>query len=156
MRRSLYALTALAAAAVAGAAWAVTESPPAAEDLRLTKRDATVVTEKAIGTPYWMLQAQCAGTFGAASAWNQKNGKGADAARDKSHGVAFYNAAVDRLMRDRKIDREAAEEIAQVRMEYGRAYAQDLLDKGGTFAGKRMLIQRSFCLDVEDAYRKHR
>lgn len=153
MRRTLIALT-LLSSLTAGAAWAVSESPPAPEDLRFTKRDATVVTEKAVGTPYWMLQAQCAGTFGAASAWNQDKGKAAEAARDRSHGVAFYNAAVDRLMRDRRIDRTTAEEIAQVRMEYGRAYARDLLETSGVFAAKRMLIQRSFCLDVEDAYRR--
>ena len=113
MRHTLCAIIVLTGLGMAGAAWAIQESPPAPEDLRFTKRDSTVVTEKAIGTPYWMLQAQCAGTFGAAAAWNQSQGKSADAARDTSHGVAFYNDAVSRLMTDRKIDKESAEEIAQ-------------------------------------------
>jgi hypothetical protein len=152
----LFALVSLAAIGLSSAALAVEESPPAPEDLRFLKRDATPVSEKAIGTPFWMLQAQCAGMLGAASAWNEREGRAAEAERDKNHGVAFYNGAVDRLVSDRKIDRTKATEIAEVRMEYGRAYAKDLLATSGVFAKKRMLIQRSFCMDVEDALRKRR
>ena len=52
------------------AAMALSAGGPAfADDLMLSKGDATELIQSDIGKPFWQMEAQCAGMFGAAYAW---------------------------------------------------------------------------------------
>ena len=76
---------------------AIAAAPAVAGDLVLANRDATPVSERAVGKPYWMLQAQCAGLYGATANFYTARGKGDDAAGDERMGVTFMNDAIERL-----------------------------------------------------------
>jgi hypothetical protein len=115
----------------------------------MTSDDATPLSEHAVGKPYWILQAQCAGLYGATANFNTAKGKGGAASGDEQMGVSFMNDAIERLQADRKLDFEAALHLAGGQVDSARAHSKSLLD------GHRRdewNVERSFCLDVYDAY----
>ena len=128
---------------------AVAAAPAVAGDLLLTDREATGLSEHAVGKPYWILQAQCAGLYGATANIDSARGHGQAASGDEQMGVNFMNDAVERLQHDRNLDFEAALTLAGAQVDSSRAHSKSLLD------GHRRdewNTERSFCLDVYDAY----
>ena len=147
MKRTLLLSLSLIAASVCAAQSAL------AADMVLSKRAATPLIEGNVGIPYWTLQAQCAGTFGATYNFHKVQNRLKDADEDKSLGVAMLDDAIARLQTDRGLDRDAAMQLAIPQVEYGRGLAQKTLDSQGAVAESRWNILRSICLDVEQAYR---
>ncbi len=144
------AFTLFAAPLLAGLTLA-TAAPAVAADLLYP--GGTVLSEPAIGKPVWMIQAQCAGLFGATSnvMTDRGDAEGAEAAR--SQGVAFFRDAVDRLMRDRGLSRAAAVEAVSQPLDSGRAEGfQKIRDGGGFEPRSHWNVARSVCLDVADVY----
>ena len=144
MRTGLFLATLLILAPAASAA--------AASDLVLAKRDSTPLTEGNVGSPYWSLQAQCAGMFGASYAYRVATGKNADV--DKATGSAMLQAALGQLQSDRGIDRAAAVELVKPEVEYGRAKARRMLNAEGADAYSIWNTARSTCLDIADGHRR--
>lgn len=125
--------------------------PAAAADLLYP--GGSLLSEPAIGKPVWMIQAQCAGFFGATSNVMDERGdaKGAEAA--KAQGVTFFRDSVDRLMRDRGLSRAAAVDAVSQALDSGRAEGfQKIKDGGGFDSRSHWNIARSVCLDVADVY----
>ena len=138
-RTALLALMALAIAA----------APAAAADMVLASADATPLSEHAVGKPYWILQAQCAGLYGATANFNADKGRDKVASGDQQMGVNFMNDAIERLQHDRKLDFEAALSLAGAQVDIARNHSRALLDEHRRDAWN---AERSFCLDVYDAY----
>lgn len=128
-----------------------------AGDMTLTEQDATPLTESAIGQPYWMLQAQCAGLFGATANYRteQSQSRGAQraASQDVGRGTAFLNDAIARIRADRSLDYDTAMSTLVPAVQLGRSKARDALSVGSTGPKSRWNYERSFCMDVADAYR---
>jgi hypothetical protein len=127
-------------------------APAAAEDLQMSKTDVTALTEGNVGKPFWSLQAQCAGIFGAGYGYETARQRGREAANDEAWGVAMLNASLARLQADRSIDQKAAMDIAAPEVEYGRGLANDALNAGGTVPQGRWNFLRSACMDISAAY----
>lgn len=128
----------------------------AAADQLFRKADATPLTDTVIGQPFWVLQAQCAGLFGSMSNFQTLRGKPAEAERAKTMAVGFMNDALDRLQADRGIDRKAAMAIALPQLDAGRAHGREVLGSERTDTLSAWNAERSFCLDINDAYhRRH-
>jgi hypothetical protein len=143
MKRALYLLAATAALA----------GPAAAGDLLYP--GGTLLTETVAGKPYWSVQADCAGVYGAASAYLAETGDTAGSAKAKAMGESFYKDAVDRVMKDRHIARRAAIDTLSPTVIKGRGQALDLLRAEGDGPQSKWNYARSACLDVRDAYRAH-
>ncbi|MFO1014545.1 MAG: hypothetical protein U1E50_12360 [Caulobacteraceae bacterium] len=127
-------------------------APAFAADLALSPRQATVLSEDAVGQPYWKLLSQCAGMFGAASNHYSATGESAKLDEVTRIGVAMLNAALDRLTTDRRIDRRAALTIAMGGVRVGRDQGATLWT--GDTSDRRWLVMQSFCLDIADAHSK--
>lgn len=127
-----------------------TTAPAVAGDLLYP--GGSILSEPAIGKPVWMIQAQCAGLFGATSNVLDERGdtKGAEAA--KTQGVTFFQDAVDRLMRDRGLGRAAAVEAVSQALDSGRAEGFQKIKDGGLGSRSHWNVARSVCLDVADVY----
>ena len=132
-------------AALAALALVAAASPVAAADLTMSKGAASALTEADIGKPYWILHAQCAGIFSAGFAY-----RGEEA--DKATGVAMFNASIDRLVRDRGMERKAALAMASEQLAAGREMGNDLLSRGGDSRRGAWNLQRSACLDIYEGY----
>lgn len=146
MRRALYIVTAAAIAA------SVLSAPAMAADLAYDGD--SMLAEGAKGKPYWMIQAQCSGFFGATSAYMAERGDADGADKAKVQGVAFFRDAVDRLVRDRKLTRPAAIEAVSQAVDAGRQEGlQKIKDGGGLQPRSHWNVARSVCLDVNDAYK---
>lgn len=137
----------ITAAALATAAPAMTA---AAADL--IYRGASPLTEGVVGKPYWAIQANCAGIYGAASAFRSEKGDAAGAAEARTIGVAFFHDAVDRVMKDRSVARPVAIEALSPAVIQGRTEALQMLAAEGDGATSKWNFARSACLDVRDAY----
>lgn len=143
MRRALPLLTAMTL---------VIATPAAAADLLYP--GGTLLSEEAVGQPVWLLQAHCAGLFGVTSNVLSERGDPAGAGAAKTRGVAFFNDAIDRLMRDRGLSRAAAMKAASGALDTGRASGLQHIRYGGGFASRsRWNTARSICLDVADVYK---
>lgn len=130
--------------------------PPAlAGDLTLARHDATPLVESDIGKPYWTLEAQCAGMFGAGYAYETDHNRAAEAADMKQSGVDMLENALARLEADRGVDRGAAMTLVANEVEAGRAEAKAELFKYGDGAGTGWNMLRSACLDIGDAAKRH-
>lgn len=148
MRRALYLLTAAAIAAAA-------VTPAMAADLRYDGE--SLLAEGAKGKPYWMIQAQCSGLFGATSSYLAEKGDADAAQTAKVQGVAFFRDAVDRLMRDRKMTRPAAiDAVSQIVVTGRQAGLSKIQTGGGLNPNSHWNVERSVCLDVNDAYKSVR
>ena len=147
MKRTLLLSLSLAAATVFAAQSAL------AADMVLSKRTASTLIEDNVGHPFWSLQAQCAGAFGATYKYHMTKNHPQQADEDKGLGVAMLDDAIARLQVDRGMDRAAALAIAVPEVEYGRTVAQKMLDERGTAPDSRWNFYRSTCLDIEQAYR---
>jgi hypothetical protein len=113
----------------------------------------TVLSEGAIGKPVWMIQAQCAGLFGATSNVLGAQGDAEGAESAKAQGVSFFRDSVDRLMRDRGLSRPVAVEAVTQALDSGRAEGfQKIKDGGGFGSRSHWNVARSVCLDVADVY----
>ena len=132
-----------------GAALAVA-APALAADLTLRKGEATELTAFNVGKPYWSLQAQCAGVFGAGHAYRLQNGM--NPSNEKESGAIMLTTALAQLQKDRGIDRAAAVELVKPEIEVGRAKARSMLEKDGIGAYSSYSYLRSTCLDVAEAY----
>jgi hypothetical protein len=144
---------------LAAAAWvsiALASGPAVAGDLTLTKGDATDLITSDVGKPYWMMQAQCAGMFGAAYAYDVAHQQASIADSAKQDGVSMLDDALARLELDRGVDRNAAMSLAAEQVEVGRAQAKAELDRGGSGPSSGWNILRSACLDISDAANRHR
>jgi hypothetical protein len=142
MRRALPLITAVTLALA---------SPAAASDLLYP--GGTVLSDEAAGKPVWMLQAHCAGLYGATSNVLDERGDAAGAAAAKAQGVAFLKAAIDRLMKDRGLSRAAALETASLASDAGRQSGLQNIRSGGGFGSRSQWnTARSLCLDVADVY----
>lgn len=126
-------------------------APAAAADLLYP--GGTMLSEPATGKPVWMIQAQCAGFFGATSNVMDERGDAEGAEAAKAQGVTFFRDSVDRLMRDRGLSRAAAVEAVSQALDTGRAEGfQKIKDGGGFGSRSHWNITRSICLDVADVY----
>lgn len=142
MRRALYLLSALAIGAAA---------PASASDLLYP--GGSLLSEGAVGKPVWMIQAQCAGFFGATSNVMSEQGDADGAAEAKAQGVAFFRDAVERLMRDRSLSKGAATEAVVQAVDSGRMEGfQKIKDGGGFGPRSHWNVARSVCLDVSEVY----
>ena len=142
--------------ASAAVSMALAAGPALAGDLMLAKGDATDLITSDIGKPYWMLQAQCAGMFGAAYAYDVAHKHPSEAERMKENGVDMLESALARLQFDRGIDRNAAMTLAADEVEVGRAGAKTQLEQGGDGPASAWNVIRSACLDISDAASRHR
>jgi len=147
----------LTSSAFAAASMLVAGAASAASDMAVHAQDATPLTESAIGQPYWMLQAQCAGLFGATANYRteQSQSRGAQkaAGQDVGRGTAFLHAAIARIRADRQLDYDTAMSTLVPAVQLGRSKARDALAVGSTGPKSRWNYERSFCMDVADAYR---
>lgn len=146
MRRAL-SLTAAPFVACLALAMA---SPAASADLLYP--GGTLLSEDAAGKPVWMLQAHCAGLYGATSNVLAERGDAEGAVAAKARGVAFFKDAVERLMKDRGMARPAAVEAASIALDTGRASGLQQIRDGGFGTRSRWNTARSLCLDVADVY----
>ena len=126
-----------------------------ADDLLLSKSDATVLIESNIGKPYWQMESQCAGMLGAAYAYSTDHHRAAEAERSKDAGIAMLNEAIARLQVDRGIDQPAALNLAAVEVETGRAGAKMVLERQGSGPTSAFNMMRSACFDISAAQRHH-
>lgn len=144
MRRAAHLLSALAIAAAAA-------TPATAADLLYP--GGSLLSEGAVGKPVWIIQAQCAGFFGATSNVMAEKGDAEGAEAAKARGVAFFRDAVDRLMRDRSLTRADATTAVAQAVDSGRAEGfQKIRDGGGFGPRSHWNVARSVCLDVADVY----
>jgi hypothetical protein len=125
-------------------------APAAAGDLIYP--GGTMLTEGVAGKPYWAVQAQCAGAYGAASSFLADKGDADGAAEAKAMGVAFFRAAVDRVMKDRGVARPAAVEALSPAVIASRASTLEALEAEGVGPSSKWNFARSACLDIRDAY----
>lgn len=119
--------------------------PATAADLIMTRGASSALTETDVGKPYWVLHAQCAGVFSAGFAYRANEA-------DKATGVAMFNASIDRLVRDRGMDRKAALALASEQLAAGREMGDEMLSRGGDKRSGPWNLQRSACLDIYDGY----
>ncbi len=126
-----------------------------ADDLTLSKGDATDLIESDVGKPYWQMEAQCAGMFGAAYAYEIDRKHPAEADHLKESGIAMLNEAIARLQADRGLDQPAALNLAAVEVETGRAGAKYGLERQGSGGGSYFNFMRSACFDISAAQRRH-
>ena len=133
----------------------MTGSPAFADDLLLSKSDATVLIESNIGKPYWQMESQCAGMLGAAYAYSTDHHRASEAERSKDAGIAMLNEAIARLQVDRGIDQPAALNLAAVEVETGRAGAKMALERQGSGPMSAFNMMRSACFDISAAQRHH-
>ncbi len=129
--------------------------PAFADDLLLSKGDATELIASDVGKPYWQMQAQCAGIFGAAYAFDMDRHKPAEADRAKEIGISMLNDAIARLQADRGLDQPAALNLAAEQVEVGRAGAKAGLQSSGGGPESYFNWMRSACSDISDAARRH-
>jgi len=141
MKRALYLLTAAALG---------TAAPAAAGDMLYP--GGTMLTEALKGKPYWAVQARCAGVYGATSSYLADRGDAAGAEEAKALGVAFFNTAVDRVMKDRGVPRRAALEALSPGVIAGRQETIEVLQAEGDGPSSRWNYARSACLDIRDSY----
>jgi hypothetical protein len=118
----------------------------------LTYPGGSLLTEGLAGKPYWVIQARCAGLFGATSNFYADKGDAARAEAARTLGVSFFRQAVDRVMQDRGVGRAAAIEALSPGVIAGRTEARTALDAAGDGPGSTWNFARSACLDVQDAY----
>jgi hypothetical protein len=142
---------ALAAALAIAAGWLLA-GPALAADLVYPKSATTELTRSNAGSPYWLLQSQCAGMFSAAFTHHANKGRSEIAEADKEIGKAMLNAAIDRLIRDRGLERKPAFDLAMTQFNVGRLRAFDLIHDRGTGRNSLWSVQRSVCMDINDAY----
>lgn len=139
------ALTAIGAIAAA--------TPVSASDLLYP--GGTLLTEDAVGKPVWMIQAQCAGFFGATSNVLTQRGDTSGAQQAKAQGTLFAKDAIERVMKDRSLTRPVATEAVSRSIDSGRAEGFQKIKDGGGFEDRsHWNVTRSLCLDVADVYNK--
>lgn len=126
-----------------------------ADDLTLSKKDATDLIESNIGKPFWQMEAQCAGMFGAAYAYQMDHKAAKEAERSKATGIAMLNESIARLQADRGLDQPAALNLAAVEVETGRAGAKTALERQGDGPMSYFNFMRSACYDISAAQRRH-
>jgi len=141
MKRALYLLSALSL---------ISAAPAMAGDLIYP--GGTMLTEGVAGKPYWAVQANCAGVYGATSSFLAERGDDQGAAAAKALGVAFFKDAVDRVMKDRGVARPAAIEALSPAVVKGRTETLGMLQADGDGPSSKWNFARSACLDVRDAY----
>ena len=142
-------------AAVLATAIAASAAPALADDMVLAKRDATALIESNVGKPFWQMEAQCAGMFGAAYAFDLERRRPAEADRSKDAGIAMLNEAVARLQTDRGLDQPTALNLAAEEVETGRASARVALDRQGQGPTSYFNVMKSACYDISEAQRRH-
>lgn len=125
-------------------------APAAAGDLLYP--GGTMLTEGMAGKPYWSVQAQCAGVYGATSNFLASKGDADGAAEAKALGVAFFRDAVDRVMKDRGVARPAAVEALGPSVIASRTETLQVLQSEGAGPSSKWNYARSACLDVREAY----
>lgn len=138
-----------------GAVALLVGAPAFADDLLLSKGDATELIQSDIGKPLWQMEAQCAGMFGAAYAWQVDRKRQAEADRAKDDGIALLNESIARLQADRGLDQPAALNLAAVEVETGRAGAKTALERQGAGPDSWYNFMRSACYDISAAQQKH-
>ncbi len=141
MKRALYLLTVVAMGAAA---------PAVAGDMLYP--GGTMLTEGLKGKPYWAVQARCAGVYGATSNFLEAKGDAAGAEEAKALGVAFFHTAVDRLMKDRGVERRAALEALSPSVIANRQETLEVLAAEGDGPASKWNFARSMCLDIRDSY----
>ncbi|HYE44674.1 MAG TPA: hypothetical protein VEA44_02765 [Caulobacter sp.] len=144
LRRAVLALSVCAPLALAG-------QPALAADMVMPRGAATGLTESDVGKPYWVLLSQCAGMFSAAYSVHSSSGDADKAEADKLVGTAMLNAAVDRLVRDRGLDRKTALAMASEHLAAGRETGSEIIARG-TRSRSPWNAQRSACMDIHDGY----
>jgi len=126
-----------------------------ADDLMLSKSDATDLIQSDVGRPFWQMEAQCAGIFGAGYAFQVEHKHQKEADRAKDDGISMLNEAIARLQADRGLDQPAALNLAAVEVETGRSVAKDSLQRDGAGPTSSYNFMRSACYDISAAQRKH-
>lgn len=148
--------TAAASALVLASALASGASALAGQDRiyeagRAERLSGSLLSE-ADGTAIWVLHAQCAGVFGAISAWEGERGQADAAAQARRQGVSHLNRALRRLETDRAIPRPAALDTAQPRVAAARARTLSDLNGQGLGAQSPANVVRSQCLEIDEAF----
>jgi hypothetical protein len=132
---------------------ATAASADTGHDLLFPKREATSLTARAAGQPFWALLAECAGVYGAASNWESGRGNTDAADQDAHIGERMANAAIERLMHDRGLSHDDALAYVGVEVNTGRAQGREILSGGDRDTWN---YKRSACLDIEDVYHRYR
>lgn len=115
-------------------------------------RGGTMLTEGIAGKPYWSVQAQCAGVYGAASSYLADKGDADGAASAKAMGMTFFRDAVERVMKDRGVARPAAIEALSPVVISGRTGTLEALQHEGDGPNSKWNYARSACLDMRESY----
>lgn len=123
-------------------------APATAGDRAFSKTNASVLTEGYVGQPLWSLLASCAGAEGAAHAYYSQRSKPAKADAAKAAGTQFLDLAVNRLVADRHIDRDAALQMTVPVVEVGRASGVRALDYPGKHEGLKWLGLKTSCEEI--------
>jgi hypothetical protein len=145
----------MAAVLACGIVAAGVAAPALADDLLLSKNDATPLIDSNVGKPYWQMEAQCAGMFGAAYAYNVDRRQKAEAEQSKDTGISMLNEAVARLEMDRGLDQPTALNLAAPEVEVGRESARVALERQGTGPATYFNWIKSACYDISEAQRRH-
>ena len=125
-----------------------------AEDMVLSKAGATELIQGDIGKPYWIMEAECAGSFGAAYAFQKARHRDEAAEQFKAAGISLLNDAVARLQTDRGLDQADALNLAAEEVEVGRANVRHALERQGAGENSYFNFLRSACLDISAAQRR--
>ena len=129
--------------------------PALADDLVLSKGDATDLIVSDVGKPYWQMEAQCAGMFGAAYAYQVGRHRDHEADRAKQTGIDMLNESIARLQVDRGIDQPTALNLAAAEVEVGRSAAKVALERQGEGPQSYYNFMRSACDDISAAQQRH-
>ena len=123
-------------------------APATADDRAFSKTNASVLTESFVGKPLWSLLASCAGAQGAAHAYYTQRSKAAKADAAKVAGAEYLTLAIGRLVTDRRLEREAAIELALPVVEVGRANGVEALAYPGKHEGLKWLGLKTSCEEI--------
>ena len=123
-------------------------SPAAGEDRAFSKAHASLLTEGYVGQPLWSLLAGCAGANGAAHAYHAQRASQPRAEAAKAAGARYLNLAVDRLVADRGLAREAALEMTLPALEAGRLEGAKALAYPRKHEGLRWLSLKTSCEEI--------
>jgi hypothetical protein len=129
-------------------------TPALADDLILSKGAATDLIQSDVGRPFWQMEAQCAGMFGALYAYQMDRHAKGEADRARDQGISMLNEAVARLELDRGLDQPTALNLAAEEVEVGRTSAKNELDQDGAGPRSGFNFLRSACYDISDAQRR--
>jgi hypothetical protein len=109
--------------------------------------------ESSNGRAYWLLLAECSGFYGALS---NKAANDTDRQAFLSQGVETFRLALNRIQRDRGLDREAAIDVLDPYVQRARVLGENSLDQTPATPSSSgltpRLVMTSTCTSVRQVY----